>query len=543
MTGGAPDLVVIGQVLLGIANGRPRTAGGVAIAGGRIVAAGVAGEVRDLAGRGTRVIDEPGLAVVPGLHDFHLHLVGMARARREVRLDGLLGDALVSAVTAASRALSPGEWLRGRGWSEDALKPPVRDALEMALSGRPALLYSHDAHSAWVSAGARAAAGLSDDSADPQGGRLERDAGGGLTGVLRERATDLAEVAAGRLRGPALDVALDETVAELAAWGVTGASDAGDTSAENGSGASGALGDRASLLLAAGDRLDGRLRLAVGFPADAIEAAAGLGLATGQALPGRSTLRAGWAKAYADGALGSRTAALFEPYTCGPPERGILRLTDGELDGRVAAARVARIGLAIHAIGDRAVAAVLDALERGPSREAGVPPDRIEHLQLMRAGDAARLAAADVTASVQPVHCAADRNLVEACWADRAALAYPWRTLADAGARLAFGSDAPIETPNPWLGVYAAQHRRMPRDGTADWQSAQALAVAAALEGYTRGPATAAGRGDEGHLDVGAHADLSVMNMDLATILAGGEELAEVRSQLTLVGGAEVHRS
>lgn len=543
MTGGAPDLVVVGQVLLGVRDGRPRTAEAIAVAGGRVSATGTAAEMRALASHGTAVLGEPGLAVVPGLHDFHLHLVGMARARREVRLDALEGEELISAVAQASRRLPDGEWLRGRGWAEVAMTPPVRDGLESVLVGRPALLYSHDAHSAWASASARAAAHLDDDRPDPPGGRLERDPDGSLTGVLRERATDLVEDVAGRLRGPALEAALDETVAELSAWGITGATDAGDTSADNGTGAYATLGDRASLLFAAGDRLDGRLRLAIGIPAEAIEAAAERGLATGRPLDGRKTLRAGWAKAYADGALGSRTAALFEPYTCGASEHGILRLKDEELDGRVAVARASGIGLAVHAIGDRAAAAVLDAFERGPARRMGVPPDRIEHLQLVRPRDHARLAAADVTASVQPVHCAADRDLVEACWADRVGLSYPWRALANAGARLAFGSDAPIETPNPWLGIYAAVHRRAPGDGTPDWHPEQALSAAEALAGYTSGPAMAAGRADEGHLDPGAQADLAILNLDLATLLACDDELAGVRSQLTLVGGAEVHRA
>jgi hypothetical protein len=132
---------------------------------------------------------------------------------------------------------------------------------------------------------------------------------------------------------------------------------------------------------------------------------------------------------------------------------------------------------------------------------------------------------------------------VGACWADRVDLAYPFASLRTAGARLAFGSDAPIETPDPWLGIFAAVHRRLPGDGTKDWQPAEALSVADALAGYTTGRADAAGRGDEGHLAPGSVADLAILNVDLPTLLAADERLAEVRSVLTLVAGREVHRA
>jgi predicted amidohydrolase YtcJ len=289
--------------------------------------------------------------------------------------------------------------------------------------------------------------------------------------------------------------------------------------------------------------VDGRLRLWANLPAAAIEAATEAGLHSGDAIPDRRTVRIGWAKAFVDGALGSRTAALFAPYTCGAAgDTGITRLTEEELDALVAAARRAGIGLAIHAIGDRGAAMVLDALERGRQRHAAVPPDRMEHLQLMRRDDVKRLAAGDVTASLQPIHCASDRRLVDACWADRAALAYPWRDLERAGTRLAFGSDAPIESANPWVGMFAALHRRFPADGTFDWQPHQALNLTAALAAYTSGAAAAGGWTDLGHLRPGARADVAVLNVGLDVLRRGDEALAGVQAQLTLVDGSPTHR-
>ncbi|HET6380151.1 MAG TPA: amidohydrolase [candidate division Zixibacteria bacterium] len=536
--------VICGQVVTAVGPSGWDTVEAVAIRGGRVVAAGYRDAVTEAAGVGALVEDFGTAAVVPGLHDFHLHLVGMARLRREVRLDDVAdGSELVARLRTAAAGPLAGGWLRGRGWHERVLGSLAPEELAGAAGSLPALVYSHDAHSAWASPPALAEAGIVAATPDPPGGRIERDERGEPTGVLRERATDLVERVAGRLEGAELDAALDEVVPELLALGLTGATDAGDPSADNGTGGWAALGDRASRLLAAGPRLDGRLRVTVNLPAAAIAEAAGLGLRTGRAVPGTRTITAGWAKAYMDGALGSRTAATFDPYTCGEAgDRGLPRLSTDELDAILRAGREHGVALAVHAIGDRAAALVLDALERAPRRDPATPPDRIEHLQLMRPADHGRLAALDVTASLQPVHCASDRTLVEDCWAGRERLAYPWRDLVAAGARLAFGSDAPIETVNPWLGMFAAVHRRFPGDGTPDWQPQQALTPPEALAAYTRGPALAAGRDDLGHLRPGARGDLAVLNIDLPTLQAADERLAEVRSLLTLVEGREVHR-
>jgi len=537
------ELVIIGDVVLQATPAGFETAEAIGIAGGRVVASGDAADVLRAAGPGTRVERFGKAAIIPGLHDFHLHLVGMARARREVRLEDLVGDELLHAIGNAAAPLSGRDWLRGRGWSEAALDGEVLGRLNALLADRPALLYSRDAHSAWASPAALRRAGIAAAEGNPPGGRVEKDAHGRVTGVLRERAADLVEAVAGRLGGRALAPAIDEVLAELAGWGVTGVTDAGDTSPDNGTGRWAALGDRASRLLAAEGRLDGRVRLSVGVPAEAIEAAAELGLATGNPVGEATTVRAGWAKAYADGALGSRTAALFEPYTCAPGDTGILRLEPDALDDLLSRARRSGIGLAMHAIGDRAVATVLDAFDRAGPAGHGLPPHRIEHLQLLRPEDRPRLARLDVTASVQPIHCAADREHVERCWSDRADLAYPWRSLAEAGTRLALGSDAPIESANPWHGMFAAVHRRLPGDGTADWHAEEALSPAAALAGYTSGPAAAGGHGDEGHLRPGGIADLAVLEVGLDALRAADERLGEARSLLTLVGGVEVHRA
>ena len=541
MTSPRAQLVVSGQVVVAAEPDGLETVEAIGIADGHVVSAGTRADVTDAAARGARIIDAGPAAVMPGMHDFHIHLVGLARSRDAIALDDAADGGEVAALLARAAARGPAEaWLTGRGWTERHMAGISAGALDAATAERLAVLTSHDGHSAWISPRARTLAGLTASTADPPGGRIERDASGAPSGILRETAMDLVAPLVARPQGDALRGALDATLGELAALGLTGASEAGDYTDANGIGADAALGDSYSTLTDLGELVDGRIRLTLGMPADAVSAAAERGLRTGQSLPGRRTLRVGWAKEYADGALGSGTAALFEPRTCDGGDAGILRVEPEELDALFAAARPAGIGLAVHAIGDRAVATVLDAVERAPGRGATAPNDRLEHAQLVRPTEVQRFARLGVTASFQPIHAAADRDLVEACWDGRQDGAYAWRSLRSAGAHLVAGSDAPVESVNPWLGVFAAVHRRFPGDGREDWRVAQALTVAEALSAYTLGPARAIGAPDEGHLRPGARADLAILSTDLDTIMAADERLSDVRAEITLVDGLEV---
>jgi hypothetical protein len=533
-----PDVVIAGEVLVAAVPDAPQRAEAVGIAGGRVVAVGSRSEVLEAAQRGARIVDAGPAAVIPGLHDFHLHLVGLARTRSGVVLDAAPdGSAVLERLTRHAATMASDAWLIGRGWNEAQVAPLAPGVLDAAVGSRPAFVTSHDGHSAWASVAALGAAGVTGDTDDPPGGRIERDLHGWPTGILRETALDLVARVVPRLQGEALRPALEATVAEMSAFGLTGATEAGDYTDANGIGADADLGDSYSTLTDLANALDGRLRMTLGIPADAITAAASRGLRTGTPLPGRHTLRFGWAKEYADGALGSGTAALFEPSTCGTGERGIMRVSADELDEHFRGGRAAGIGLAIHAIGDRAAAEVLDAVERSPARLPGCPNDRMEHAQLVRSADRARFARLGVTASVQPTHAAADRDLVEDCWAGHQADAYAWRDLIEAGALLAAGSDAPVESVNPWLGVFAALHRRFPGDDRDDWRPAQRLTVLEALHAYTLGPAIALGVADEGHLRIGARADLAVLSVGLESLLAGEVDFGAVRSTQTWVDG------
>jgi len=535
------ELVVRGEVVLAAEPGGLVTAEAIGIAGGRVVSAGRATDVLDGAAAGAEVVDARESAVIPGLHDFHLHLVGLARVRDRLILDDAPdGAALLGRIRAAAATLENDAWVTGRGWSEAQLASVATGALDDAVGGRPAFFSSHDGHSGWASSAALRRAGIGPDTVDPDGGRIERDEHAAPSGVLRETALELVSTLVPLSQGAALADALDATLRDLASLGITGASEAGDYTDDGGIGADAPLGDSYSSLTDLGDVVDGRIRMTLGIPADAVSSAAERGLTTGTRLAGRSTMRFGWAKEYADGALGSGTAALFAPKSCGDPDAGILRVAPEQLDDLFRRARASRISPAIHAIGDRAVATVLDAAERAGPALAGVPNDRIEHVQLLRSDDAGRFAQLNVTASVQPIHAAADRDLVEACWDGRQGGAYAWRALARAGAHLAAGSDAPVESVNPWVGIFAALHRRLPSDDRADWRPAEALTIEEALRAYTLGPATAIGAPDEGHLRPGARADVAILSHGLDVVRSGDARLGEVRSLRTLVAGRDV---
>ncbi|MCC6618829.1 MAG: amidohydrolase [Chloroflexi bacterium] len=534
------DHVVCGRVLAAATPSGLQVVEAVGIAMGRVVSAGTRREVTDAAARNARVTDAGRAAVVPGLHDSHLHLAALARARTQVSLDGAAdGVEVIARLTSALGTHRPTEWVIGRGWSDAQFATLDPGQLDEAMGERLGFLASHDGHSAWASRAALRLGGIHGGLDDPAGGRIERDASGEPTGILREAAIDLVAGLVPETRGEALAPALEAILREMAALGICGATEAGDYTAGAGTGPYAALGDSFSTLAGLAGSIDGRLRLNIGFPAGAISNAAQLGLRTGDPLGQWATLRAGWAKVYADGALGSGTAALHEPADCGRRDAGILRVPREQLTRLAVLARPAGIGLAVHAIGDRAITTVLDGLAASPTRAAGVPSDRVEHVQLLRADDAPRFASLGVVASIQPVHAAVDRDMVEACWGGRQDRAYAWRTLVNGGAGLVAGSDAPVESVNPWLGMFAALHRRLPADGRPDWRAGEALTLPEALAAYMTAPAQLIGATDEGHLRPGARADLAVLDTDLDVLLAADERLAGVRSNLTLVDGRE----
>jgi hypothetical protein len=296
------------------------------------------------------------------------------------------------------------------------------------------------------------------------------------------------------------------------------------------------------------------LRVTACVREEQLERAVETGFRTGrtEAEPGSGRYRDGWLKLFADGALGSRTAALLEDYEpgdpAGPPTggaRGLPLRTREQLVSLAARAAAMGIASAIHAIGDAAVRTALDALADVPGVTGA--RHRVEHAQLVHPRDVARFAALGVAASVQPCHLLSDAPSVRAAWGRRSASAFPLADLDRAGALLPFGTDAPVESPDPWPGIAAAVLRRGPGwPHEAAFHPEQAVSLARALRAACLDGPRSAGRADEGHLDVGARADLLVLPgqpFDEAHEKVGAEALAAIRPLATLLDGTVVHRA
>ena len=526
----APLLIVNGRPW----SGRSLEGDAVLVHDGRIVAVGPRPQLRDERGV-QQVIDAHGGTITPGLVDAHVHLVPWARARKQVDLHGCSSrDEALERVRAAlaadklsARAAEPqGEALPmvGRGWDDAGWSAaPLAAALDALAPGRPVLLHRHDFHALWVNTAALRAAGVSSATQDPPAGRFERGPGGEPNGLVRENAVRVFAALEERA-APALDDALlDDAAAALHAEGITAIHDFQRNQAD---------WERSRALAARR-----RLRVLQHVGPEQVAGARGFGLRGGD---GDDWFRTGALKLFADGTLGSRTAAMLEPWA-DTPGRGMPVHTPEELADLVGQAAAAGFSVAIHAIGDAAVRHALDAIESHRSALARLPlPARIEHVQLLHGQDLPRFAALGVAASMQPQHATTDAPVAKRAWGARCALAYPWRALLASGALLAFGSDAPVEPPCARLGL-AAAIERIGADGEA-FEPGQRLTLDETLLAYTGSAcALAAGALGGGRLEPGAPADLVVWDRDLHRAAPGA--LAQARPRFTALAGEIVYDS
>jgi predicted amidohydrolase YtcJ len=467
----------------------------LSIAGG-LVAGGV--DVRE--GESDRVgherIDLDGRCVLPGFCDSHLHFLSWALARQALDLTGCgsLAETLGRVASA-----SPGEgWLHGRGWRDAAWPdgPPSAAALDGVTGERPAALWAHDGHTLWVNSAAAGAVGMTAPG-----------------GVLHER-----EAWAFPLPEPppnAASRAVREAMAEANARGVVAVHDLQD-------GGGRGIWQR----LDADRRLT--LRVAMGVPVAELASARALELRSGF---GSELLRVGPVKAFMDGTLGSRTAWMLDGS-------GDVLTTRDELEEIVCEAAAGGLGIAVHAIGDGANRAALDAFEntRVAWEDALVRP-RIEHAQCVDDADLPRFAALGVIASMQPSHAPSDRDNADRLWGPRAACAYRTGDLLESGAHLVFGSDAPVEPLEPLAGIHAAVHRTA--DDREPWHPEQQIPVADAILGFTAAGAYATGEERRrGLLLPDYAADLVVLDTD---IIAHPDRISSARVEATMLSGRWVH--
>jgi predicted amidohydrolase YtcJ len=540
------SLLIHGRIATLGGDAGPGWVDAIAIADGRVVAAGSVDAVAAAAAPGARVLTlGPDEAVVPGLTDSHLHLVEAALARTRVHLEDASSiDDLVGAVRAgASRLPDRDAWVEGAGWDPDRLgRWPTADDLERAAPGRLVALWAHDHHALVVSRRALVDAGVGERTADPDGGVIRRDEAGQLTGVLHETA---ARMVAGRIPPPSVESmtgAMRRLIAELLALGAVAVHDPGGLSQQDG--LRGPF--EAYRALAARGELGVRAHPCV--RSEQLDAAAEEGIVSGGPLGpdplGR--LRLGWLKTFADGSLGSRTAALLEPLVRGPGEPappndgfGVWLTPPAELQEQVTRAAAMGITTQIHGIGDAAVRAALDALAPAAGATALVP--RVEHAQLIHPDDLPRFARHGIAASFQPVHVRSDVEKARRLWGDRAEDgAYALGAVARTGALIPTGTDAPVEPIDPWPGVACSVTRAAPSwaPGTPALGPANALTLWRALRAACVDPALSAGETDRGRLAVGHRADLVVLPAAaLGEPVEVGGALWHARPRLVLVDG------
>jgi predicted amidohydrolase YtcJ len=453
-------------------------------------------------------VDLGGRCVLPGFTDSHVHFPTWALARHDVGLHGCAS--LAEALDRLREAPRRGTWLRGQGWRDADWPdgPPTRQALDEVVSDRPAMLISRDYHALWLNSAALALAG---GDLEVEGGVVVRDEAGEPTGVLYEEA-------AWQFKGRHARVPDDEYV-EAMREGVQVAASRGVTALHDKDGWLGAIGLWQRLEQQGGLPL----RVWQSTPADRIGELREIGLRSGAGSP---LLRLGYLKTFMDGTLGSQTAWMTDGS-------GVVITSSEQLEEIVREGAAAGWPVGVHAIGDAANKAALDAFER--SRDAWQPlglRQRIEHAQCLAPEDVGRFAALDITVSCQFSHAPADEDLAKRYWADRLDGTYSFRSLLESGARLANGSDAPVEELEPWAGVLAAVLDH--------WREDQRLTLEQALHAVCVAPAWLSH--DErvrGTLVPGRHADLVVLDRD--PFACEPQELREVQVVATMLGGRWTH--
>ena len=502
----------------------------LAVRGGRVLAAGSNEEVLSLGHDATRRIDLGGRTVLPGFQDAHVHFCshGLVLQRLDLSGPGSLEQALEQVRTAASH-LDQGQWLRGRGWNHNAWPRPVqptRHDLDAVAPHLPVALNSKDGHSLWVNTLALRLAGVTATTPDPAGGQILREASGEPRGILTERANELVS--------RCIPDPTDEEMLQAARAAMADAARLGVTSVHNCEGPE---------ALSAFEQLAQRDELTVRvwqmMPLKLLPQALALGLRSGY---GSDYLKIGQVKMFADGALGSGTAEMLEPYEGRPGDYGVAATSSEELYQAVSSAARGGLASAIHAIGDAANRRVLDIYERVADEGWGQGlRQRIEHVQLLSPQDLPRLACLGVIASMQPIHATQDMAMADLHWGARARWGYAWRSLLDSGAALAFGTDCPVERLDPLAGLYAAVTRQR-ADGRPEggWYPQERLTLDQAIRAYTLGSAYASGEERlKGSLAPGMLADLVVLSGDIYA--APPRDLLDTAVDLTLCGGRIVY--
>ena len=528
----APDIIFLnGDIYTQAA---PARAQAMAVRDGRIVAIGSNDDIRKLKGSHTQIVDLGGHFVMPGFNDAHVHLAAGGLLLQEVDLVGVksLAD-MQQRIAEQAKTIPAGDWIIGRGWDHTLWpgeKLPTRQDIDAVTGDHPAIFVRIDGHIAVANTAALKAAGMFANVADPHGGKIDREANGEPTGIIRETAKE--EVLAKTPR-PSLAVrrrGIEMALANAARWGVTSIQDYSeweDFLVYEELEQEGKLPIRISEWLTFNQPLDLLEQHRAHHPAE------------------DPMMHTAMLKGFMDGSLGSRTAALNAPYSDDPGNTGLPQYDQPTLNRMAVERSAAGFQLGFHAIGDRAAQMALDAfaeVERN-ARENDRWRDfrfRIEHDQVIDPDQFEQFRKLGVIASVQPCHLLTDMNwAIERIGPERAKTSYPWKSFLDHGARLAFGTDYPVEPINPFRGIYAAITREN-EAGTKAYFPEQRVTLQQAIAAYTTGSAYAQfAEKDKGTLAPGMLADFVVLDRDLTKVPP--PEILKTQVLRTIVGGKTVY--
>lgn len=528
---GPADLIVHNARVYTVNPAAPRAAA-LAVRAGRFIVVGDDAAALATRGEATRVIDAGGATVLPGLQDAHGHFTGLGASLQVLDFRGTASYAqIVEQVRARAASTPAGQWIVGRSWDQNDWADkawPTREALDAASPDHPVYLTRVDGHAALANTRGLALGGITKDTPDPDGGRIIRDEAGEATGVLIDRAMGLVS----SKMPPVSDAQLDEQIlladAELRRLGLTMVHDAGAD----------ARTVAAYRRLSSAGKLKTRIYVMLRMPLARLQPFFEKGPDAGGDDP-RVVVRA--IKISIDGALGSRGAAMLEPYSDEPGTTGLFVTPPDEAYRMALAAAKAGFQTCIHAIGDRGNRAVMDLFEKVEAEVPGARDLRLrnEHAQILDAAEIPRFKSLGVIASMQTTHATSDMPWVPTRIGEARTRegAYVWRKLLDAGAHFANGSDFPVEEPNPMLGFYAGLTRQ-DREGQppGGWAPDQRLTRDEVLRAFTLGAAYAGHLETQlGSIEVGKLADLVVVDADVMTIEP--REILSARVVRTIIGG------
>ena len=529
---GAPTLIenVRGYTLAG---DRLQRFSGLVFNAGRVVETGDARALRRKFPRAD-LIDGRGKTLLPGLIDAHGHVLDLGFESVQIMLYDTesLAEAQLR-VGAYAKANPDRAWLLGGGWNQVRWKIgrfPLASELDSVVSDRPVALSRVDGHAEWLNTKALRAAGITADTRDPVGGRIERDAAGNPTGVLVDKAMDLVDEIIPHASDAERRAALKGALAHMNSVGLTAVGDAGDDAND------------IKLYRAFADEglLTVRIYAMIRDTGQDFAALSKSGPLIGYA-DERLTVRS--VKLFADGALGSRGAALLAPYSDAPNQRGLEFMTEAEMERAIETALRAGYQVNVHAIGDAANRQVLDAFEAAYKTAGGRElRNRIEHAQVVALSDIPRFKQLDLTASMQPTHATSDMNMAEErIGKERIQGAYAWRTFLKQGTRIAAGSDFPVEPDNPFFGLHAAVTRtdraNLPPGG---WHPEQAMTLLEAFRAFTLDAAYAEHQENTmGSLEPGKWADFILVDRDLFTTAPA--EIWKIKVEQTWLAGKRVY--